>query len=143
MVQSLIPNLMVADVSRSVAFYCDLLDFELVMAVPEDSREVLFALPEGRKLVYALARNGAAQVMFQEQASLRQDLPAFADKTPGAAVTFYMELATPHELEAYAAKAAVKARMVKTPFDTWYGMRESYFTDPDGYVLCLACKLAA
>ena len=142
MVQSLIPNLMVADVSRSVAFYCELLDFELVMAVPEDSREVLFALPEGRRLVYALVKNGVAQLMFQEQASLRQDVPAFANSTPGAAVSFYMEQATKEELEAYAAKAATEARIVKAPFDTWYGMRECYFTDPDGYVLCLACKLA-
>lgn len=40
MLKRLTPNLIVEDLSRTVEFYQSILDFELVMTVPEEGRSI-------------------------------------------------------------------------------------------------------
>lgn len=140
MFKKLWPNIMVADVARTIDFYEQVLGFRMVMAVPADSQDILFQRPEGRSLVYALVKQGDVEVMFQERASLSETVPCFAGVIPGtAALTFYFEVA---DIAGLRQGLDGKAEVVKDLHDTFYGMREFYVRDCNGYVLGFAQPLA-
>lgn len=129
------PNLMVKDVKETVAFYTDNLGFKLVMAVPETQDGILTEIPEDKKVVYALVKNGNAEIMFQEEESFKKDVPVLADSALGASCTFYFEV---EDLEKFYAGIKDKVEVVKELFTTWYGMKEFYIRDNNGYVLTFA-----
>lgn len=134
------PNLMVRDVNETVAFYMNNFGFELVMAVPETQDGVLNEIPEGIKVVYAVVKNGSIEIMFQSEESLKEDVPALKDSTISASCTFYIEL---EDLESFVQKIKGKVEVVKELFTTWYGMKEIYIRDNNGYILTFAEQAAS
>ena len=137
MFTTLTPNLMVKDIRRSVAFYTDILGFSLRMAVPEDESEFPDTLKDGVTYVYAQLVYGDLEVWIQTQESLTKDIPAFAGMSPGGAVSFYGVV---EDVDAAFAKLDGKVDLVKGLETTWYGMREFYIRDPDGYILGFATQ---
>ncbi|UZP67734.1 VOC family protein [Desulfovibrio mangrovi] len=133
--KSLTPNLMVADVARSLQFYCDVLGFTFEMGVAEEGGPIATDRSAEQDFIYAMARNGGACLMFLERNAFARDLPAFAGKAPGSSATFYMEL---DNLDGLHEQLHGTVTEVKAIGNMWYGMREWYIADPDGYVLCLA-----
>jgi len=131
----LTPNLMVKDVKEAVEFYKNNLGFQLVMAVPETQDGVLTEIPKDKKVVYALMKNGNVEIMFQSEKSLKEDVPAFANTHIGASVSLYIEI---ENLEDFYNKIIGKVEIVKDLFTTWYGMKEFYISDNNGYILCFA-----
>lgn len=141
MLKKLWPNIMVADVARTIDFYERVLGFTMVMAVPADSQDILFQRPAGRPLVYALLKHGEVEMMFQERASLSETVPCFAGAIPGTApLTFYFEV---EDVDGLRRQIDGKAEVVKDLHDTFYGMREFYVRDCNGYVLGFAQPMAA
>lgn len=140
MLKKLWPNIMVADVAKTIDFYEQILGFGMVMAVPADSQDILFQRPEGRSLVYALIKRGDVEMMFQERVSLAETVPCFDGVMPGtAALTFYFSV---EDIEALRQRIEGKAEVVKDLHDTFYGMREFYIRDCNGYVLGFSQPLA-
>lgn len=139
---SLAPNLMVRDVRAAIAFYCDCLGFTLVMAVPDGVDDVVADLSGGERLRYAMMRAGASSVMVQVRDSLVEELPALAATDPGrgASLTLYVEVA---DLDALAAKLPADTEIVRPVATSWYGMRELYVRDPDGYIVGLAQRVGS
>jgi uncharacterized glyoxalase superfamily protein PhnB len=133
--KKLTPNLMVKDVKETVEFYKNILGFELVMAVPETQDGVLTEIPTDKKVVYALVKNNSVEIMFQTEKSLKDDVPAFANVHIGASISLYVEV---ENLEDFYSKAKDKVEIVKDLFTTWYGMKEFYIRDNNGYILCFA-----
>jgi uncharacterized glyoxalase superfamily protein PhnB len=132
---SLKPNLMTEDVNRSVEFYRDLLGFRFAAAVAVESREIVTDYQADLPLQWAMVQRGDAEIMFQSRASLAQDAPYFAEQPLGASLVLYLEVEGLDELF-----AAVKDR-VEIVLDlrtTFYGMREAWIRDCNGYVLTLA-----
>lgn len=129
------PNLMVKDVKETVNYYVDNLGFKLVMAVPETQDGILTEIPEDKNVVYALVKNGNAEIMFQAEKSFKEDVPALANIPFGASCTFYLEL---ENLEDFYAEIKDKVEVVKDVFTTWYGMKEFYIRDNNGYILTFA-----
>lgn len=129
------PNLMVKDVKETVEFYTDKLGFKLVMAVPETQDGILNEITEDINVVYALVKNGDAEIMFQAEKSFKEDVPALAGVSLGASCTFYFEL---ENLEDFYNKIKDKVEVVKELFTTWYGMKEFYIRDNNGYILTFA-----
>jgi catechol 2,3-dioxygenase-like lactoylglutathione lyase family enzyme len=126
-------NTMVADLHRTITFYRDVLGFEHVMSVPAASEEVLFQYDPARPLVYTLLKQGEIELMFQERESLKENVPAFGPAPEiGATMTFYFRV---EDVDAVAAKVREHCVIVRGLHDTFYGMREIYVRDPDGYVL--------
>jgi len=137
-IQSLAPNLMVEDISRSADFWCGLLgftfaggvdtehDFHKERHVPEDDR------PD---LIWAQFVSNKAEVMVQRRDSLASELPLFADMPTGASASLYLGVDDLDALHARLKDAVPTVRDLQTAF---YGMREWYIRDPDGYVVCLA-----
>jgi len=121
---SLTPNLIVADVERSIAFYRDLLGFTVEQIVPD-------APP----LVFAIVRSGPVEVYLNAPGPAVEEYPAFKDRPIGGTLTLFIRLTGIR-----AAYDALRARVnVVMPLEKkWYGVTEFACTDPDGYVITFA-----
>ena len=135
MITKLTPNLMAADIRETVLFYQETLGFSLSMAVPKDSRDILTELPAEGELVYALMRCGDVEIMFQEQANLAGEIPQLGGRPLGASATLYMETG---DLDKVLANLPKTTTIIRQPETTWYGARELYIQDNNGYILAIA-----
>ncbi len=128
----IIPNLMVSDMRRSVAFYRDVLGFQPLVMVAADRT----VLPEddGSGAVFTTLEWNGAQLMLQTAPSLAAELDVLSpEQRPTASGTIYLRGFDP----ATVLGKLAPEQIVKGPLTQWYGMRELYLKDPDGYILCL------
>jgi catechol 2,3-dioxygenase-like lactoylglutathione lyase family enzyme len=126
----IIPNLMVAEMARSLAFYRGVLGFTLVTAVSAD-RQTL-SETDGHDAAFAILTAADGQLMLQTRQSLRAEQPSLADH-PALTGTIYLRGVDPRPLIA----KVPAGRIIKPIERQWYGMLEAYVRDPDGYILCL------
>ena len=121
---SLTPNLIVADVGRSLAFYRDVLGFTVATTVPEAS-----------PYVFAILRSGPVEVYLNAPGPAIEEYPSFKDRPIGGTLTLFVRIAGIR-----AAYEELKARVsVVRPLEKkWYGVTEFACTDPDGYVITFA-----
>ena len=125
--KKLTPNLLVANVERSLAFYVDTLGFARGMTVPDAS-----------PFVFAAVTSGDVEIFLNDAATAVKEYPAFAGKPLGATGTLYIELEGVDALHERI-KSTVKVTMpLLTQF---YGMREFGILDPDGYVITFAERM--
>lgn len=129
------PNLMVRDVAETVKFYTDILGFEFVMSVPSSAQEILMSWEPERSHDYALVKSEAIEIMFQEAASLKDHVPAAVLVTPQASMTLYFYV---DDVDAIHQRVRDKVEIVKDLHTTFYGMREFYIRDVNGYILGFA-----
>jgi uncharacterized glyoxalase superfamily protein PhnB len=123
--KKLTPNLLVANVERSLAFYEDVLGFERGFSVPEQS-----------PFVFASVNGGPIEIFFNDAAVAIKEYPAFAGKPLGTTGTMYIEIEGVDALHDRLESANVPIVM---PLATqFYGMREFAIEDPDGYVITFA-----
>jgi uncharacterized glyoxalase superfamily protein PhnB len=122
--KKLTPNLLVANVERSLAFYTDTLGFARGMTVPDAS-----------PFVFASVTSGDVEIFFNDAATAVKEYPAFAGKPIGATGTMFIELAGVDALHDRIKSRATIAMPIETKF---YGMREFAIVDPDGYVITFA-----
>ena len=122
--KKLTPNLLVANVERSLAFYVDTLGFARGMTVTDAS-----------PFVFAAVTSGDVEIFVNDAATAVKEYPAFAGKPLGATGTMYIELEGVDALH-----ERIKSRVTITmPLVTqFYGMREFGILDPDGYVITFA-----
>ena len=125
--KKLTPNLLVANVERSLAFYVDTLGFARGMTVPDAS-----------PFVFAAVTSGDVEIFVNDAATAVKEYPAFAGKPLGATGTMYIELEGVDALH-----ERIKSRVqVTMPLVTqFYGMREFAIVDPDGYVITFAERM--
>src|SRR5262245_134794 len=123
----LTPNLLVANVERSLAFYIDVLGFTRGMTVPDES-----------PFVFASVTSGAVEIFFNDAATATKEYPVFAGEPLGASGTMYIEVDAVDALHEQI-KGRVKVLM---PLVTqFYGAREFAIEDPDGYVITFAQRM--
>jgi catechol 2,3-dioxygenase-like lactoylglutathione lyase family enzyme len=120
----LTPNLIVSDVARSVAFYRDVLGFQVQQTVPD-------AAP----FVFAIVTSGSVEIFLNARDAAVQEYPAFRDRPIGGTLTLFIEVAGIRDVHA---AVASKVEIVMPIEDKWYGMTEFAFVDPDGYVITFA-----
>ena len=126
----IIPNLMVANMARSLAFYRGVLGLALVTGV-SPTREVL-SETEGSDAVFVILASAGGQLMLQSRDSLRSELPGLAAE-PAFTGTIYMRGVDPRPV----IDRIDPSQIVKPIELQWYGMLEAYIRDPDGYTVCL------
>ena len=129
-VDGLCPLLQVFDMPSSLAFYRDLLGFELVAAVPP-----------GDDCDWALLRLGAAELMLNT-AYEAPDRPLAPDPERMAAhkdTALFFGCADVHAAYEHLVEQGVH---VRPPIVRDYGMTQLYVRDPDGYELCFQCPTA-
>jgi uncharacterized glyoxalase superfamily protein PhnB len=123
-ISKITPNLVVSNVERSVAFYRDVLGFQVTTTVPEQS-----------PLMFAIVRSGTVEVFLNAPAPAMAEYPSLAGQKIGGTFTMFMEVTGITELY-----EDLKPQVsVVMPLDKkWYGVTEFAFTDPDGYVITFA-----
>jgi lactoylglutathione lyase len=120
----LTPNLLVANVERSLAFYIDTLGFARGMTVPDAS-----------PFVFASVTSGAVEIFFNDAATAIQEYPGFAAKPLGATGTMFIETV---DVDALHERIESSVKVVMPLETKFYGMREFAIEDPDGYVITFA-----
>jgi len=125
---------MVTNIVASLRFYHDVLGAELAFTVDADqTTEMPGSIHNG--VVFASIRAGDSEIMLQDRTNLLADSPAFDDSTmPGASTTLYFRV---DDVDAIAARLPADTPVLKPLETTWYGMREIWVRDPDGYVLTI------
>lgn len=134
--KKLTPDLMVIDVAKTVEFYTEKLGFKLDMLVPENEKTIETKLVDGKKYVYAMVSRDQVFVMLMRKDVYEEDIPALKSATIGASVTFYCEVDNVGEL--YDSFKEEGVEIVKDISTTWYGMKEFYIKECNGYILGFA-----
>jgi uncharacterized glyoxalase superfamily protein PhnB len=117
------PNLVVPDMDRSLAFYRDVLGFQVVTTVPEQA-----------PFVFALMQRDSVSVFLNSEASAEMKTSA------GTNMLFITIKAAdvPSGIDALFADVKDRAPVIMPLTDQFYGMREFTIKDPDGYVVIFA-----
>ncbi len=124
-IRGLCPLLQVFDMPRSIAFYRDILGFEVVRQVPE-----------GDRCDWALLRLHGAELMLNTAYEHHERPPAPDPARVGAHRDTALFLGC---ADVYAACARLRATGmdVDDPVVRDYGMIQLSLSDPDGYGICL------
>lgn len=136
---TLTPNLMTESVNESLNFYRDRLGFRLLMGLPFGAETPVNELSEGITLQFAMLDLDGAMLMLQARDSLAGESDHFAHMPVAASATLYLEV---ENLDALLAKLGDDVETVLPDHVTFYGMREVWIRDNNGYVLTLAEKHA-
>jgi len=124
----LTPNLLVANVERSLAFYVDVLGFARGMTVPEQS-----------PFLFASVTSGSVEIFVNDAATAVKEYPAFGGKPIGATATMYIEV---EGIDALHDRIRSRAKVTMPLTTQFYGMREFAIEDPDGYMITFAQRVA-
>ena len=116
-VHQTVPLLFVSDLEESRIFYCDRLGFEI-----SDKWEL-----EG-KLAWCWLKLGGAALMLQQ--ACESDPPS---SETGKGVTFYFLCKDADTVYREITQRGVEATK---PAVAFYGMKQTFVADPDGYLLC-------
>jgi catechol 2,3-dioxygenase-like lactoylglutathione lyase family enzyme len=128
----LTPNLLVADVERSLAFYTNVLGFERGFTVPEQS-----------PFVFGSVVSGPIEIFFNERETAAKEYPSFAGKLLGISGTMFIELQGTGQIERLHERLTSSVPIVMSLVTQWYGVKEFAIADPDGYVITFAERVAA
>ena len=126
-VRGLTPLLEVFDMHESVAFYRDVIGFEVVHT----------AEPDG-SLVWAMLRHGDVVLMLNERYEA-DERPAQRDPVRGAGhedTELYFDCP---DVDAAFRQLRASGCSVEEPRTTHYGMKQVWLADPDGFRLCFQC----
>jgi lactoylglutathione lyase len=126
--KKLTPNLLVANVERSLAFYVDTLGFSRSMTVPEQS-----------PFVFAAVTSGSIEIFVNDAATAVKEYPAFVGKPIGATGTMFIEV---EGVDAIHDRLKSHVKIVMPIVTQFYGMREFAIEDPDGYVITFAERVS-
>ena len=126
--KKLTPNLIVANVERSLAFYEDVLGFTRAMTVPEQS-----------PFVFASVTSGPIEVFFNDRSFVAKESPQFAGRQLGGGNLMFIEL---EGVDALHDAIEDRVKVIMPLVTQWYGMREFAIEDPDGYVITFAERVA-
>lgn len=133
----LTPNFSVRNVKESVAFYRDILGFDLDIAVPGGTSSIENEVLQNKEYSAAMVKKDGVYIMFIERDEFERGAQAFKSDAQGASVLFYVDVSGIDELYS---ELKEKVEIVSDIKTKWYGMREFYIKDCDGYVLAFGEK---
>lgn len=117
-------NLLVSDMAISLAFYRDVLGFQLKQSVPEEP-----------PFVFAWLERGGVEIFLNDA---RPVLAEFKTLRAGDTSTLFIVV---NDVDALHGQISGRARIVMGLTDQFYGMREFAVLDPDGYLMTFAQRI--
>lgn len=130
--KKLTPNFSVRNVKESVRFYQDILGFKLEIVVPNGTNAIEKEISEDKEYSTAMMRKDEVFVMFLQHDYVEKTTPLLEATSERAPVLFYVDISGIDELyTGLKGKVAIE-KEIET---TWYGMREFYIKDCNGYLL--------
>lgn len=118
-IKNMTPMLSVASIQKTLDFYKDILDFDIIDQFEEDG-----------SIKWACIESGDIEMMFSQQSESAKSNPS---KKKGIVLYFYVE--DVQELHSNLRNKGYETADLRV---TIYGMREFQLEDPDGYELWLA-----
>jgi uncharacterized glyoxalase superfamily protein PhnB len=134
---TLTPNLMTEDVNASIRFYCSYLGFSLQMGLPLGTENPVNEISDDVPLQFAMLDKEGAMLMFQHHRSLADECSFFAEMPVAASATYYLQV---ENLEELLTGLGDDVETVMSERVTFYGMREMWIRDNNGYIVTLAQK---
>jgi catechol 2,3-dioxygenase-like lactoylglutathione lyase family enzyme len=122
------PNLLVSSVARSLTFYTEVLGFARGMTVPDQP-----------PLVFASVTSGPVEIFLNDRSTTARESPQMAGLAFGGGNTMFIAVEGVDALHDRLANRVTIAMPIVTQ---WYGVREFAITDPDGYVITFAERVA-
>jgi uncharacterized glyoxalase superfamily protein PhnB len=129
--KKLTPNLAVKNVRETVNYYVENLGFKLLMAVNDDRSAMGDELVDGKEYVWANVLCGDVAFMFQREDSFVEDIGKIYTEV-GSSATYYIEI---ENIDSFYETLKDKVEIVYAIDTIWYGAREFYIRDCNGYVL--------
>jgi uncharacterized glyoxalase superfamily protein PhnB len=136
---TLTPNLMSENVNESVLFYRDRLGFHFLAGVRAEDQAMAETFATDAPLQWAMLGRDDARVMFQLRSSMAREYAPAGSMTLGASVTLYLEV---EDLDGLLGGLGKGVETLLPDHTTFYGMREMWIRDNNGYILTLAEKHA-
>ncbi len=136
---TLTPNIMVKDLHASMDFWCGKLGFSYAMGV-DAARNFVQDYDPKADLVWCHLTLGDAALMLQRADNMPDDVAEFAGKPTGGTFTLYLQVEDLDDLHARLKDVVPTVTPLRTQF---YGMKEWYIKDPDGYVVALGQQAQA
>jgi catechol 2,3-dioxygenase-like lactoylglutathione lyase family enzyme len=136
---TLTPNLMSENVNESVIFYRDHLGFHFLAGVLAETDAMTDEFSPAAPLQWAMLGRDEALVMFQLRHSMAREYAPLKEVPLGASASIYIEVS---DLDTLLAGLGNGVETVLPDHVTFYGMREMWIRDNNGYLLALAQKAA-
>ena len=133
--QSITANMMVKDINPSVEYFTEILGFELFMWVDFEKEADMWELHAGVEYAFAILKSWDCELMLQSEKSLAEDLPFLQKWYENSSIALYIKI---ENIEEYFESIKNKVEIVKDLSITWYGMKEFYIRDINGYILGFA-----
>lgn len=131
--ESMTINFAVEDICKTVNYYQKNFGFALQMAVDQE-KGFDTEINESKKYLWAMLQSCNVSMMLQAKESLLEDVGFFFN-TLGASVTFYCHV---KNVEALYKTVQHNVTIFKPIETTWYGQKEFYVQDLNGYILCFS-----
>lgn len=128
-----IPNLVVSNVERSLAFYRDVLGFSVTATVPDAG-----------PFVFAWMQRDAVSVFLNSVDAVRDEHAELGSRPIGGTATLFINIEAEDVaggVDGLFASISSRARVIMPLKDQFYGMREFGIEDPDGYVIFFAQRI--
>ena len=130
------PSFSVKDVLESVEFYQNILGFQLDMCVPEIMDGIDTELEEDVPYIYAMVSRDELSFIFIREDHFQYEILNERYCEKGARILCYIDV---EDIEGvYQHLSEKKVEIVKELETTWYGMREFFIKDNNGYLLCFS-----
>lgn len=125
MYETITTNMMVENVTESIAFYVENLGFEVVVSVPDEEQGLQFAI---------LAKDRIS-LMLQSKKSLVNEYPALACESIQPCFTLFITVCEIHQLYE---EVKGKVTIAKEMHQTFYGKNEFALFDNNGMILTIS-----
>ena len=125
--KSLVPNLMVESVNKTLDFYRDTLGFTVLMTVPKERNKDIFQ--------WGMLQHGGALLMLQEQENLIDEYPELSQSKNASGLTLFIEV---DDVENLYKKIKSTVTIIKELHVTFYGMKEFALQDINNVILVFA-----
>lgn len=135
--KSLVPNLAVKSIDETVKFYMENFGFSLQMAVDISKDGFDVELKDGKEYIWAMIVKDGVSLMLQSVESITEDIGSFFDNI-GASLSLYIDV---EDVDSLYEEIKNKVEIYKEIYTTWYGQREFYFKDINGYILGFASRV--
>jgi uncharacterized glyoxalase superfamily protein PhnB len=119
--KDLMPNLMVKDVNKTVDFYKNVLEFNILQTVPESG-----------DFVFAIVNANGVLISFQEEKSIKDEYSQLNSFAQGGGITLYIHVTDVNELFE---KIKNKSKIAKELHKTFYGSTDFAIEDCNGHIL--------
>ncbi len=129
------PNFEVANIKETINFYEQVFGFSVIHAVPKNTEDIHLTIQDDTEYVYASIQKDGIEIMLQESENFKESIIYAKDLKIGASIAFYAEV---EGIDTFYTQLKQQVKEITELTTSWYGMKEFFIKDINGYILCFA-----